>query len=251
MSEKLYNLLLKLYPNHFRRAYGDAALRLVLDRARDEKGFLCGLRLWLDLLVDLAISLPREYSKAPRTRILAANPANGNPSFQLLTGRSLNPALLLVAGLLTAALFWTCVTAAAHSRTFPARFPADSYSLQAIVQSDVALARSASEAESGINNRDRNAESGSVGLYSFCITAHRDMPRNSLQPLLRFSFASPGASGAALIDGKIVKTFKNEQHLWISADMSAGNHAFVLRVDRRAENASISSNKDFGYCPAK
>jgi hypothetical protein len=205
MSEKLYSLLLKLYPNHFRRAYGDEALRLVLDRARDEKGFLCGLRLWLDLLVDLAISLPREYRKAPATRILVANPVNGDPSFQLLTERSLNPALLFVAGLLTAASFWACLTAVAHSRAFPAQFPADSYSLQAIVQSDVALARSASERESGINNRVRNnADSSPVGAYSFCMTAPRDIPGNSLPPLLRLDFAPPGASGAERIDGKIV-----------------------------------------------
>jgi hypothetical protein len=258
MSERLYSLLLKLYPNHFRRAYGDEAMRLVLDRARDEKGFLCGLRLWLDLLVDLGISLPREYSKAPRTRVLVANPVNGAPSFQLMRGRSLNPALLVVAGLLTVAAFWTCVTAVAGSRTFPARFPADSYSLQAIVQSDAALAQSvqaagplyavkkqASGGESDINN------SGLVGAYSFCVTAHRDIRGNPLQPLMRFNFAPPGASGVALIDGKIARTFKNEQHLWIHADVSAGNHWFVLRVDRPAENASISSNRDFKYCPAR
>ena len=237
MSEKLYSLLLKLYPNHFRRAYGDEALRLVLDRARDEKGFPGGLRLCLDLLMDLAISLPREYRKTPKTRILVANPVNGDPTFQLLAERSLNPALLFVAGLLTAALFWACATAVAHSREFPTRFPADSYSLQAIVQSDVALARS--------------ADSGPVSGYSFCITAHRDIPDNPLQPLMRFSFAPPGASGMALIDGKIVRTFKNERHLWIHADVTAGNHWFVLRVDRPAENASISSNRDLKYCPAK
>ena len=69
-----------------RRAYGDEALRLVLDRAGDEKGFLCGLRLWLDLLVDLAISLPREYIKAPATRILVAHAVNSGPSFQLFDG---------------------------------------------------------------------------------------------------------------------------------------------------------------------
>jgi hypothetical protein len=243
MPEKLYSLLLKLYPNHFRRAYGDEALRLVLDRARDEKGFLCGLRLWLDLLVDLAISLPREYNKAQPTGILVANPVNGDPSFQLLTERSLNPALLFVAGLLTAALFWACATAVADSRKFPARFPADSYSLQAIVQSDVALARLAPEGD--------NADSGPVSTYSFCMTADRDIPGNSLQPLMRFNFAPPGASGVALIDGKIVRTFKSEQRLWIHADVSAGNHWFVLRVDRPAENASISGNRDFKYCPAK
>ena len=38
MSEKIYGLLLKLYPGHFRRKYGDEALRLVRDRAHDEKG---------------------------------------------------------------------------------------------------------------------------------------------------------------------------------------------------------------------
>ena len=237
MSEKLYSLLLKLYPIHFRRAYGDEALRLVLDRARDEKGFLRGLRLWLDLLVDFVESLPREYTKVPRTRILAAYPVDGYPSFQLLTGRSLNPALLFVAGLLTAALFWACATAVAHSRKFPARFPADSHSLQTIVQSDVALARS--------------TDSGSVSAYSFCVTAHRDIPDNSLQPLMRFNFAAPGASGAALLDGKIVQAFKNEQRLWIHADVSAGNHWLVLRVDKPAENASIPGNRDLKYCPAK
>lgn len=239
MSEKFYILLLRLYPKHFRRAYGDEALRLVRDRARDEKGFLRGLRLWLDLLADLAISLPREYSKVPTARIPVT--VNRGPSFQLLTERSLNPALLLVAGLVTAGAFWTCVTAAAHSRTFPARFPADSYSLQAIVQSDVALARSDSE-ESGINNRV---------AYGFCVTARRAIQGNSLQPLLRFNFGPPGASGAALIDGKIVKTFKNEQRLSVHTDLSAGNHWFVLRVDRPAENASISGNRDVKYCPAK
>ena len=236
-SEKLYSLLLKLYPSHFRRTYGEEALRLVLDRAREEKGILRGLRLWLDLLVDLALSLPREYSRTPATRTLVANPVDGSLSFQLLTQRSLSPALLLVAGLLTAALLWTCVTAVARSRIFPARFPTDSYSLQAIVQSDVTLARSTG--------------SRLVSAYGFCVTARRDIPRNSLQPLLRFTFAPPGASGTALLDGKIVKTFQNEQRLWISADVSAGNHQFVLQTDRPAENTSISGNRDFGYCPAK
>src|SRR5579863_8770843 len=115
MSEKLYALLLKLYPNHFRREHGDEALRLVRDRARDEKGFLSRLRLWFDLLVDLAISLPREYSKAPTSPIAAAQPINGDPSFQLLAERPLNPALLFLAGMLSAVLLWACVTSVARS----------------------------------------------------------------------------------------------------------------------------------------
>ncbi len=115
MSEKLYALLLKLYPDHFRRTYGDQALRLVRDRARDEKGFLSGLRLWLDLLMDLAISLPREYSRAQTTRIVAAQPVNGDLSFQLLAERSLNPALLFLAGMLSAVLFWVCASLPLHA----------------------------------------------------------------------------------------------------------------------------------------
>jgi hypothetical protein len=36
MSEKIYACLLRLFPWHFREAYGDEALQLVRDRARDE-----------------------------------------------------------------------------------------------------------------------------------------------------------------------------------------------------------------------
>ena len=237
-ADKLYSLLLKLYPEHFRRACGDEALRLVLDRARDEKGFLRGLRLWLDLLWDLVRSLPREYSKAPAARVRLASPVNGHPSFQLLPQRSTNPVLLCLACLLTAALFWTCVIGVSHSRIFPARFPSDSNSLQSIVQSDLALAQS-------------GAESAAVGVYSFCVTARRDIPGNSLRPLLSLNFASPGASGSALLDGRIVSKFKKEQHLWISADVSAGKHWFVVQVDRPAENTSLLQNADFKDCPAQ
>ena len=237
MSEKLYALLLKLYPSHFRRTYGDEALRLVRNRARDEKGFVSGLRLWLDLLVDLAISLPREYCKAPTTPIAAAEPVNGDPSFQLLAEGSVNPSLLFLGGLLSAVLFWACVTSVARSRTFPSLFR-DPHSLQWLVQSDLALARSPSE-------------DAPVGAYSFCTIANRDIPINSVQPLFVFYFAPPGASGVALIDGKIVKIFKNEQHLSIRADVFAGDHQFAVHLDKPAENTSMSRNDDFEFCPPK
>jgi predicted secreted Zn-dependent protease len=61
MSEKIYALLLRLFPSHFREAYGEDALQLFRDRARDESGFFPGVRLWLDLLSDLVWSVPREY----------------------------------------------------------------------------------------------------------------------------------------------------------------------------------------------
>ena len=63
------------------------------------------------------------------------------------------------------------------------------------------------------------------------MTAHRDIPVNSTQPLFSFDFADPGASGVVLIDGKTVKTFQNEQHLLIYARVSAGDHRFNLTLD--------------------
>lgn len=228
MSEKLYEFLLKLYPEHFRRTYGDEALRLVRDRVRSENGFLSGLRLWLDLLWDLAISLPREYSNAPTTPIVAAQLINGERSFQLLAERSLNPALLCLAGTLSAVSFWVCVFVVAHSGGFPALFPAQ-FSLQGLAQSAPAQARDPYEEESPIRNSARNLATGessghsvSAGAYSFCMTAQRDIPSNSVQPLFAFHFA-PGASGVALIDGKAVKIFKNEQRLSIRAHVLAGD----------------------------
>jgi hypothetical protein len=139
ISEKLYEFLLKLYPDHFRRTYGDEALRLVRDRARSEKGFLPGLRLWLDLLLDLAKSLPREYSNAPTTPIVTTQLLNGERSFQLLAERSLNPTLLCLGCTLSAVLFWLCVFVVAHSGGFPTLFPA-LLSLQGLAQSTPAQA---------------------------------------------------------------------------------------------------------------
>ncbi|MGA3241610.1 MAG: hypothetical protein ABSG03_35560 [Bryobacteraceae bacterium] len=255
MSEKLYEFLLKLYPDHFRRTYGDEALRLVRDRARREKGFVSGLRLWLDLLWDLAKSLPREYSNAPITPIVATQLLNGERSFQLLAERSLNPTLLCLGGTLSAVLFWVCVFVVAHSGGFPTLFPA-LLSLQGLAQSTPAQARYPYEEESPIRNSARNLAAGdghsvSAGAHSFCITAQRDIPGNSVQPLFAFHFARPGASGAALIDGKVVKIFKNEQRLSIRAHVFAGDHQFVLHLDRPAENTFMSSSADFEYCQAK
>lgn len=63
MSEKIYAWLLKLYPVRFREDYGTSAMQLFCDRLRMERGMFRKLRFWLDLIVDLAISLPREYRR--------------------------------------------------------------------------------------------------------------------------------------------------------------------------------------------
>ena len=76
MSEKLYTLLLRLYPARFRAEYGEEALRLLRDRLRDETGFRARFRLWLDLLLDLGISVPREH-RAHRAALLPVRSENG------------------------------------------------------------------------------------------------------------------------------------------------------------------------------
>jgi Peptidase family S41/N-terminal domain of Peptidase_S41 in eukaryotic IRBP len=103
MSEKIYALLLRLFPSHFREAYGEAALQLFRDRARDEKGFLPRLRLWLDLLGDLAVSVPREYRHVQEALLAAsAQPRlEGAPSLFILEEESPRPRALFFGGVLT------------------------------------------------------------------------------------------------------------------------------------------------------
>jgi len=107
MSEKIYAWLLRLYPSHFRRAYGDEALQLLRDRNRDEKGLLPGLRLWLDLLADLATSLPHEYRRVRSQipRVVAAAGLDGLPSFQSLNHERPRLGALLIGSLLSVSAF--------------------------------------------------------------------------------------------------------------------------------------------------
>src|SRR5215469_1638825 len=64
MSEKIYAWMLKLYPAHFRQEYEASAMQLFRDRLRAERGVFRRLRFWLDVIADLAVSLPREHWRA-------------------------------------------------------------------------------------------------------------------------------------------------------------------------------------------
>ncbi len=121
MSEKIYALLLRLYPSHFREAYGDEALQLFRDRARDEKGFLPSLWLWLDLLADLAISVPREYGYVQPVLVGASaqHRLAGVPAFYVLQGELPRLGALLFGSLLSLVVlgtFWILLGhAASHA----------------------------------------------------------------------------------------------------------------------------------------
>src|SRR5689334_12016311 len=109
MSEKIYGWLLRLYPSRFREAYGEEALQLFRDRSRDETGFLLRLRLWVDLLSDLALSVPREYFHVqPGLTSLSAHlRPEGVPSFFVFAEESLGPGALFFGGMLSIAALVT------------------------------------------------------------------------------------------------------------------------------------------------
>ena len=122
MSEKIYSMLLRLFPSHFRQSYGEDALQLFRDRSRDETGFLPTVRLWFDLLFDLAISLPRQYFHAePELVSVPAQRAHGTPSFHILGDESPRPGALLFGAVLSSGAlvaFSGLLSHGGHTRRF-------------------------------------------------------------------------------------------------------------------------------------
>jgi hypothetical protein len=122
MSEKMYALLLRLYPSRFRKAYGEEALQLFRDRARDERGFLSGLRLWLDLLGDLAVSIPRQYRSVPAAVVVSSvrHFGDGTPSFHILEDETLSFGSLLYGGIASLVVYSCILFVLSHGRSqFP------------------------------------------------------------------------------------------------------------------------------------
>jgi hypothetical protein len=108
MSEKIYALLLRLFPSHFRREYGQESLQLFRDRARDESGFASRLRLWFDLLADLAISVPREYFYAePELLAVSGQRLSSAPSFYFMRDERPRPGALALGAVFSLAALAT------------------------------------------------------------------------------------------------------------------------------------------------
>jgi hypothetical protein len=77
MSERIYLLLLRLYPSQFRRSYGEEALQLFRDRLQDETGFLRRSRLWLELVIDLGALHVRGYDETAVVRAATVELGSG------------------------------------------------------------------------------------------------------------------------------------------------------------------------------
>lgn len=117
MSEKIYAWILSLYPRSFRTIYGDAAMQLVRDRLRDERGFFLKLRLWFDLLYDLVVTIPREYRHGQPALAAATIPLHASEmlSFRTLEGKPPGPAALLFGCLLSLAVVGAFAIAIGHA----------------------------------------------------------------------------------------------------------------------------------------
>jgi hypothetical protein len=150
MSERIYALLLRLYPARFRNEYGDAALQLFRDRSNHERGLLLELRLWIDVLADLVVSLPSAYRHDRAAVISAKWPQRlgGAPVFCFLEGKALRAGGLLYGGMLSVGVFALIASSIAHGasrrpasswmaepqRSGSARFSAESQAPQASAQ---------------------------------------------------------------------------------------------------------------------
>jgi Peptidase family S41 len=122
MSEKIYACLLRLFPRRFRDAYGEEALQLFRDRARDEKGVLRAVRLWINLLADLAIAVPREYREVRPTMASAAvrQGGDGAPSLFVIGDEPPQTGSLILGGVLALAalsVFSILINHAEHRRS--------------------------------------------------------------------------------------------------------------------------------------
>lgn len=65
ISERVYRVLLLVYPREFRREYGNLMVQFFRDRMRFDGRGVRGLTLWIQLVLDLAASAFREHTGGP------------------------------------------------------------------------------------------------------------------------------------------------------------------------------------------
>lgn len=87
MFEKIYARALRVVAPRFHAVYGEQAIQLVRDRWRDEQGVVSKVRLWLDLLADLAAAAIRDARFADqvlRSELAPPAAARSVPLFELM-----------------------------------------------------------------------------------------------------------------------------------------------------------------------
>ena len=91
-------------------------MQLFRDRYRDEKAPLSRLRLWLDLLADLAISVPREYRSVSAAVVVsqAQHLSDGTPSFYILEAEALGFRSLFYGGIASLVVYGSILVLIGH-----------------------------------------------------------------------------------------------------------------------------------------
>jgi uncharacterized protein (TIGR03435 family) len=106
MFDRFLTLLVRFYPAGFRRVYDEEAVRLVLDRAHDEKGILFCLRLFVDLLWDPLVTISHTGMWQERAAT-SRYPVHGTLSWRFLNEEASRPAALATGALVSIALLAT------------------------------------------------------------------------------------------------------------------------------------------------
>jgi hypothetical protein len=113
MFDRVVALLLRLYPEEFRRVYGRDALQLMWDRAGHERGVRLRARLLIDLTKDLVVT---SLTWSPPAPALART--DGMPRFDILTPHRPRPEAI-AAGALTSILMLISFGLLFQPRVFP------------------------------------------------------------------------------------------------------------------------------------
>ena len=132
----IFACLLRLYPAKFRQRYRDEALQLLHDRLREERGLLPRLRLWLELLADLAWGLPQAYRNtySPTATLSPAEKAGRIPLFQMLEQNPLRPGTLLMGSMGTLAILGLLVFVMNHAGPYPSEEKGSLSSIERVMQ---------------------------------------------------------------------------------------------------------------------
>lgn len=161
MSEKIFTCLIRLYPSSFRKEYTQEALQLFRDRLCDERGFLRRIRLWCDLLVDVAVGLPLAWRKSYQEERPAAVSPFGVPSFRVLQKEPLRPSSIFVG----CTLSLTALIAFGFLMSRAPAYSASSFTHEAESPIDAVLQRlnRATSTESVGGGDAKNAQAGTGG----------------------------------------------------------------------------------------
>lgn len=262
MSEKLYARLLKLFPKRFRDVYGEDALQLFRDRARDEAGLVRAMRLWLDLFADLAVSVPREYFYAEPELLAARQHSGGVPSFYVLGAEAPRPGALVFGTLLSVlavATFSALLSSGAVYRRSavpvrqrdPSAYQGSRSARRAATAAPLTVA--GNPVAAGDRVSPRSSGNGSAPRYNQPVLADRTMPPRSNPPV---SSANPvlAPSSPHSSQPQPSETYfdSSSSRAGVNAHAeSAIGSASLLAAEHRRVVASAAANlKQFYFDPA-